>query len=65
MTSKYTRVRIYEISCMPSGDDDDLDSIFGGPVSYEVVAMMESPQLTSRLLAEPPGRRTGSQERCW
>ena len=65
MTPKYTCVRIYVISCMPSGGDDNLDSIFGRPVSYELVAMMESPQLTSRLLAEPLRRRTGSQERCW
>ena len=34
-------VRIYEISCMSSGDDDDLDLILGGPVSDELVAMTE------------------------
>ena len=52
---KYTCVRMYEISCMFSGDDDDLDRILGGPVSYEVVAITKSPQLTTRLLAEPAG----------
>ena len=38
---------------MSSGDDDDLDRILGEPVSDELVAMTESPQLTTWLLAEP------------
>ena len=48
-------MRIYEISCMSSGDDDDLDRISGRTMSYEVVAMTESPQLHTLT-----ARRT-----CW
>ena len=58
----YVCAFIYEISCISlySGDDDDLDCILGRPVSDEIVAMTKSLQLTTRLLAEPPGRRINS-----
>ena len=42
-------MRIYEISCMSSADDDDLDRILGGPVSNEVTP-----------INNPAARRT-----CW
>ena len=38
---------------MSRGGDDNLNCILEGPVSDKVVAMTESPQLTTRLLAEP------------
>ena len=47
---KYTCVRIYEIICMSSGDDDSLDRILGGTVSDKLVAMTKSPQLTPGFL---------------
>ena len=53
-------VLIYDMRCMSRGDKDDLDCIFEGPVSNEIAAMAESPQLTTRLLAEPAGHCTGS-----
>ena len=37
-------VRICKISCMCSGDNDNLDPILGRPVSDELVVMTESPQ---------------------
>ena len=54
-------MRIYEICCTSSGDDHDVDHILGGLVSDKLVAMTESTQLTTRLLAEPVGRCTGSK----
>ena len=44
---------------MSNGDDDDLDCILGEWVPNKLVAMTESPQLTTRLLAEPAECRTG------
>ena len=43
---------------MSSGDDGDLDCILGESVSDKLVAMTESPQLTTRLLSEPTGHHT-------
>ena len=63
VTRKYTCVRINEISCMSNGDDALSRLHPGGPVSDELVAMMESPQITTWPLAEPAERRTRSHER--
>ena len=42
---KYTCVHTCKISCMSSGDDDDLDRILEGPMTNKLVAMTElSPQ---------------------
>ena len=47
---------------MSNGDDDLSRSHPGGPVSEKLVAMVESPQLATRLLAEPAEHRTCSHE---
>ena len=50
---------------MSGGDDNNVDRILREPVSYEIKAMTESPQLTTRLLAEPAGHHTCSHKWCW
>ena len=56
---------MYEISCMSSGDDNNLYHILGGSVSGELVKMTESPTLTTLLIAEPAECHTSSHGQCW
>ena len=55
-------VHIYEISCMSTGNNNNPDHILGAIVSEKLVVMMESPQLTTRLLTEPAGYHASSHE---
>ena len=50
---------------MSSGDDANLDLILRVLVSDELVAMMESFQLTTKLPVELAGCRTGFHKQCW